>query len=72
MNGKPVKIMQYKVEDFMEQCVVAYKDVCGEPDMKLRPVETPFITTPDGGVMDLPLLKRGVRLGLCSPLLARS
>ena len=49
VNGKPVKIMQYVVEDFMGQCVQAYKDLCGEPDMKLRPVETPFLASPDGG-----------------------
>merc|ERR1712078_98254 len=48
VNGKPVSIMQYKVDDFMEQCVTAYKDLCGEPDMKLRAVETPFIASPDG------------------------
>ena len=33
----------------MEQCVTAYKDLCGEPDMKLRHAETPFIASPDGG-----------------------
>ena len=53
VNGKPVNVMQYVVEDFMEQCVQAYKDACQEPDMKLRPVETPFTASPDGGVMDL-------------------
>ena len=49
VNGKSVNVMQYVVEDFMEQCVTAYKDLCGEPDMKLRPVETPFLVSPKGG-----------------------
>ena len=49
VNGKPVRIMQFKVESFMQSCVQAYKDLCGEPDMKLRSVETLFIASPDGG-----------------------
>ena len=48
VNGKPVRIMQFKVESFMKSCVQAYKDLCGEPDMKLRSVETPFIASPEG------------------------
>ena len=35
VNCKPVKVMQFNVESFMQQCVQAYKDLCGEPDMKL-------------------------------------
>ena len=49
VNGKPVSVMQYVVEDIMEQCVTAYKDLRGEPDMKLRPVEDQFIASPDRG-----------------------
>ena len=29
----------------MQSCVMAYKDLCGEPDMKLRSVETPCIAS---------------------------
>ena len=43
VNGKSVNVMQYVVEDFMGQCGTAYKHLCGEPDMKLRTVEAPFI-----------------------------
>ena len=50
--------MQYVVEDFMDQCVTAYKDLFGEPDMKLRAVETPFLVSPEGWVMALSLLLR--------------
>ena len=39
VNGKSVRMMQFKVESFMRSCVQAYKDLCGEPDMKLRSVE---------------------------------
>ena len=49
VNGKAVNVMQYVVEGFMERCVTAYKDLCEEPDMKLRPVDTPFLVSPEGG-----------------------
>ena len=58
VQGKPVQVMQCRVEQFMEQCVVAYTDACGEPDMKLRKLETPFLTSPEGGMHPFPL-KRG-------------
>ena len=72
VNGKLVNIMQYKVKDFIGQCAQPYKDLCGEPDMKLRHAEAPFIASPDGeGVMHQNHLKKVGRLGLCSPLLVR-
>ena len=64
VNGKPVQIMQFKVESFMASCLQAYKDLCGEPDMKLRSVETPFIASPEGGVM---LPRPGRRVNLSVP-----
>ena len=69
VNGKPVKIMQFKVEQFMASCVQAYKDLCGEPDMKLRAVETPFIASPDGGVMLRRRAWRVIQLAVSNPLL---
>ena len=44
-----VQIMEYDVEDVMVECVTAYKAACGEPDMVLKKVDTPFIATPEGG-----------------------
>ena len=41
--------MEYDVCDFMRQCVTAYKEVAGDPNMKLRPVATPFLPAPEGG-----------------------
>ena len=44
-----VNIMEYDVGSFMTACVSAYKSACGEPDMVLKKVGTPFIPTPEGG-----------------------
>ena len=69
VNGKPVNVMQYVVEDFMEQCVQAYKDACQEPDMKLRPVGSPFIASPDGAGGDGPEpLAVGEEPGVLQPI----
>ena len=35
VNGRPARTMQFKVESFMQSCVQAYKDLCGELVMKL-------------------------------------
>ena len=48
-GGVKVNMMEYDETDFMISCVDAYKKACGEPDMKLRPVDSPFISSPDGG-----------------------
>ena len=50
INQKPVQIIEYDVCDFMQQCVQAYKNACGEPDMQLRKVDTPFLPSPEGGI----------------------
>ena len=50
VNGKPVRIMEYDVCDFMQSCVQAYKNACGEPDMTLRRVDTPFLPSPEGRI----------------------
>ncbi len=42
MNGKEVRTMTYDMSDFMRQCVQSYKDLAGDPNMKLRKVDTPF------------------------------
>jgi hypothetical protein len=56
-----VNILEYDEKDFMASCVDAYKKACGEPDMKLRKVDSPFISSPDGGGVMLPThSKRGV------------
>ena len=47
--GKKVRVMEYDVCDFMRQCVTAYKDVAGDPNMKMREVATPFLPSPEGG-----------------------
>ena len=49
VEGKKVRVMEYDVCDFMRQCVTAYKEVCGDPNMKMRVVATPFLPPPDGG-----------------------
>ena len=56
----------------MQQCATTYTDLCGEPDMELRSVETPFLAWPDGGGMALLLSKRAVKWARCNPLLVRS
>ena len=71
VNGKQVRIMQYHVRDFMESCVTAYKDACGEPDMKLRVVDTPFIASPEGGAMHRLLSPRESQMAFCSLLRTR-
>ena len=35
--------MEYDVSDFMHQCVLAYKDLAGDPNLKMRKVPTPFL-----------------------------
>ena len=55
VNGVPAKgvqvnMMELEEKDFMASCVDAYKNTCGEPDMKLRHADSPFISSPDGGV----------------------
>ena len=47
--GKDVEVMEFVVTDFMTACVDAYKKACGEPNMKLKPVDTPFLPFPEGG-----------------------
>ena len=49
VDGKEVQVVEYVVSDFMSSCVDAYKKACGEPNMKLRPVDTPFLPSPEGG-----------------------
>ena len=48
INGKTVRVMEYDVCDFMRQCVTAYKELAGDPAMKLRKVQTPFLPSSDG------------------------
>ena len=52
-----VKVMEYVVEDFMKSCVTAYKDICGDPNLKLRKVDTPFLTFQGGGDSPAPLVE---------------
>ena len=52
----------------MEQCVTAYKDLSGEPDMKLRPVETPFIASTDGWGDGPKPLAEGGEPGVLQPI----
>ena len=70
VNGKPVKIMQFNVESFMQQCVTAYKDLCGEPDMNMRAVETPHLSPlPREGGGDAPAaLVEGEPVGVLQPI----
>ncbi len=49
VEGKTGRVMEYDVSDFMQQCVEAYKEVVGDPTLKLRPVATPFLPAPEGG-----------------------
>ena len=58
INQKPVQIIEYDVCDFMQQCVQAYKNACGEPDMQLRKVDTPFLPSPEGGDMRRRLFRK--------------
>ena len=44
-NGKIKRTMSYDMTGFMKTCVQSYKDLCGDPEMKLRRVETPFLAT---------------------------
>ena len=42
-DGKKLRIMEWGDCDFMSQCVQAYRNACGEPDMRMNNIETPFI-----------------------------
>ena len=68
VNGKPVQIMEYDVCDFMQSCVQAYKNACGEPDMQLRRVDTPFLPTPEGGGYAPAPLQEGEPTGALQPI----
>ena len=63
-----VQIMEYDVEDFMVECVTAYKTACGEPDMVLKKVDTPFIATPEGGGDAPSALVEGEPVGALQPI----
>ena len=60
----------YDVCDFMQQCVQAYKNACGEPDMQLRKVDTPFLPSHEGGDMRRRLYKKANLPERCNQLLA--
>ena len=49
VNGSKVRSREWDVCDFMSQCVQAYRNACGEPDMHLKKVDTPFIASTEGG-----------------------
>ena len=51
----------------MEQCVQACKDACGEPNMKLRTVESPFLPSPEGGGDSPQPLEEGEEPGALGP-----
>ena len=70
VNHKNVQIIEYDVCDFMQQCVHAYKNACGEPDMQLRKVDTPFLPSPEGGDMRQRLFKKANQPERCNQLLA--
>ena len=36
-------MIEYDMGDFMLSCAEAYKKAAGEPNMTLRPVDTPFL-----------------------------
>ena len=59
-NGKDVNVMEFVVSDFMISCVEACKKACGEANMKLRPVDTRFLPSPEcGGDAPAPLEEGG-------------
>ena len=45
VNGRKVRTMSYDMRGFMKQSVQSYKDLCGEPEMKMRKVSTPFLAS---------------------------
>ena len=68
VNHKNVQIIEYDVCDFMQQCVHAYKNACGEPDMQLRKVDTPFLPSPEGGGYAPAPLQEGEPTGALQPI----
>ena len=48
-DGRPVRVMEYDMRDFMKSCVKSYLEVTASTPKSLRHVETPFLTMPGGG-----------------------
>ena len=55
-TGKPVKVMEYDMSEFLEDCVAVYKKLTGVS--KLRKASTPFYSDPSPGDHPLPAWKR--------------
>ena len=47
-NGRVVRVMEYDMTEFMGSCVDAYRTACGQTDLELRKVDTPFIPAAEG------------------------
>ena len=50
----------------MRDCVKVYRKACGDPDLKLRKVDTPFLTFAGGGDSPAPL-EEGEMAGMLAP-----
>ena len=59
--ARNVRVMEYHASDFMKGCVTAFKKACGEPNMKLRRVDTPFLPATEGGGIRQTPSRRGVK-----------
>ena len=70
VNGRGVQVMEFVVSEFMASCVTAYKKACGEPNMKMKPVDTPFLPSPEGGGDAPAPLEEGGTQGVLAPIAA--
>ena len=52
----------------MGGCVDTYRTACGQPDLKLRKVDTPFIPTADGAGNAPAELVEGGKAGVLAPV----